>query len=37
MNSFKKDIKITLQLTNTDEIEGIIEFRYKERKITYLM
>jgi hypothetical protein len=36
MNSFKKDIKITVQLTNTDEIEGIIEFIYKERKLMIL-
>jgi hypothetical protein len=29
MNSLKKDIKIKVQLTNADDIEGSIEFIYK--------
>jgi hypothetical protein len=29
MNSFKKDIKIKVQLTNADDVEGSIELIYK--------
>ncbi len=37
MNSFNKDIKITVQLTKTDKIQGILEFIYKESIHTYLL